>query len=146
MALDLKLENYIAQSLPMLHQLIRDLCAIPAPSHHEEKRAAFCKRWFDENGCSDAFIDDAMNVICPYNVAENNDLIVFMAHTDTVFSDTNPLPFDERDGRMYCPGVTDDTASLAVLMICAQYMLQNRSPSKCGGLLWQIPVKRVWAT
>ena len=29
-----------------LKQLIRDLCAIPAPSHHEEKRAVFLKRYW----------------------------------------------------------------------------------------------------
>ena len=69
------------------------LCALPAPSHHEELRAAFCKRWFEENGFSGVIIDDAMNVICPLNVTESNDLAVLMAHTDTVFPDTQPMPF-----------------------------------------------------
>lgn len=31
-------------------QIVRDLCNIPAPSHHEEKRAEYCKNWFEKNG------------------------------------------------------------------------------------------------
>lgn len=127
-----KMERYLAESQEELRQLIRELCAIPAPSNREEKRAAFCKRWFEENGGENVTVDEALNVICPYNVTEDNDLAVFMAHTDTVFPDTEPLPFAEHDGKMFCPGVTDDTAQLAVLMICARYVLKNRIPTECG--------------
>ena len=66
-----------------------------------------------------------MNVIAPVNVTNSNDLTVIMAHTDTVFPDLEPMPFEEKDGYMYCPGVGDDTANLAVLMICARYYMQN---------------------
>ena len=76
-------------------QLIRDLCAIPAPSHHEEKRAEFCKKWFENNGFSNVTIDEALNVIAPLNVTADNKLTVIMAHTDTVFPDTEPMPFSE---------------------------------------------------
>ena len=120
-----ELESYIIESLPELHQLIRDLCAIPAPSHHEEKRAEFCRDWFKKNGGEDVYVDDALNVICPLGVGQDNGIAVYMAHTDTVFPDLEPMPFLEKDGKMFCPGVTDDTANLAVLMICARYFLQK---------------------
>ena len=42
MALSENLERYIEFCREEIRQLIRDLCAIPAPSHHEEARAAFC--------------------------------------------------------------------------------------------------------
>ena len=106
-------------------QLVRDMCAIPAPSNHEEKRAEFCKNWFEKNGFKNVEIDSALNVIAPVNVTENNDLTVIMAHTDTVFPDLEPMPLSEKDGYMYCPGVGDDTANLAVLMICARYYKDN---------------------
>ena len=38
-----KLTAYINETLPELHDLIVTLCGIPAPSHHEEKRAEFCR-------------------------------------------------------------------------------------------------------
>ena len=128
------LEQYIRGSQEELKQLIRELCAIPAPSHHEENRAAFCLDWFERNGGENVVIDEALNVICPYRVTEDNDVVVIMAHTDTVFPDTEPMPFREKDGVMYCPGVTDDTANLAVLMICARYIMQHRLPTDAGVL------------
>ena len=38
-----ELKRYIDASLPELYRLIEKLCGIPAPSHHEERRAEFCK-------------------------------------------------------------------------------------------------------
>ena len=34
-----EMRSYIQEHLEDVKQIIRDLCAIPAPSHHEEKRA-----------------------------------------------------------------------------------------------------------
>jgi len=127
-----EMESYIRESLPELKQLIRDLCAIPAPTGHEEARAAFCREWFIQNGAENATIDSALNVICPLDTDKADALTVFMAHTDTVFPDMQPLPFVEEGGRMRCPGVTDDTANLAVMMICARYLILNRIPMKTG--------------
>lgn len=133
MKLTAHMEQYIRQCKDELLQLIRDLCAIPAPSHHEERRAAFCRDWFEKH-CGSAHTDEALNAIFPWNDTGNNDLIVCMAHTDTVFPDLEPLPFSESDGKMYCPGVTDDTANLAVLMICARYAAQYMNPGTSGFL------------
>ena len=132
MALPKDAERYVQASQEELKQLIRDLCAIPSPSHHEEKRAAFIRDWFEKNGAGDVEIDEAKNVLCRYGVTEDNAVVVLMAHTDTVFPDTEPMPFREEGDRMYCPGVTDDTAQLAVLMLCARYVLRNALPVKTG--------------
>ena len=57
-----------------------------------------------------------------------------MAHTDTVFPELTPLPFSEDEEFMYSPGVTDDTANLAVLMVCARYFKDNFKGGKDGVL------------
>lgn len=124
--------SYIQDSTEDIRQLIRDLCAIPAPSHHEEKRAEYCRAWFRANGFEDVQIDEALNAVCRYQVTDGNDLVVFMAHTDTVFPDTEPMPFREDEKKMYAPGVCDDTANLAVLMVCARYFVQRKKQAKCG--------------
>ena len=126
------MEQYLLQSQEDIKALIRQLCAIPAPSHHEENRAAFCREWFEKAGGEGVYIDEAWNVICPYNVTENNPVVVFMAHTDTVFPDTEPMPFRETGDFFYSPGVCDDTGNLAVMMVCARYFLQNKLPAKTG--------------
>ncbi|MCQ2437344.1 MAG: M20/M25/M40 family metallo-hydrolase [Clostridia bacterium] len=132
MILTEKMEAYVVEHQEELKQLIRDLCAIPAPSHHEEKRAAFCKQWFEANGGKNVTIDEALNVSCPVGVTDDNEVVVFMGHTDTVFPDTEPMPFREDAEKFYCPGVVDDTANLSVMMICAKYFLENGIPGKTG--------------
>jgi len=132
MKLNREMEAYIRASQEELKQLIRDLCRIPAPLGCEDARAEFCRRWFAENGAQEVYIDEAKNVICTLGDTGSNELIAFTAHTDTVFPDTEPMPFEEKDGMMYCPGVTDDTASLAVMMICARYLFQNGWTGDCG--------------
>lgn len=127
-----EMESYLAASQEELKQLIRDLCAIPAPSHHEEKRAEFCKAWFEANGGKGVYIDEALNVICPHHITEDNRVVVFMAHTDTVFPDLEPMPFVETEEIFQCPGVGDDTANLAAMMICARYFLRNDVAPKTG--------------
>ena len=126
------MKNYITDCQEELKQLIRDLCAIPAPSGMEQQRAAFCKTWFEKAGGKGVYIDDALNVICPHHVTQNGPVTVFMAHTDTVFPDLEPLPFVETEDTFQCPGVGDDTANLAVMMLCARYFLQNDIAPKQG--------------
>ena len=119
-----ELKAYIQETLPELKELIIELCGIPAPSHHEEKRAEFCRDWLLRNGASpeQVRIDEALNVVCEVP-GETEEVIVFMAHTDTVFPDREPMPYHEENGRMLCPGIGDDTANLAVLLMLARYVL-----------------------
>ena len=119
-----ELKAYIQETLPELKELIIELCGIPAPSHHEEKRAGFCRDWLLRNGASpeQVRIDEALNVVCEVP-GETEEVIVFMAHTDTVFPDREPMPYHEENGRMFCPGIGDDTANLAVLLMLARYVL-----------------------
>ena len=130
-----KLAAYAKEVQAETEQIIRDLCQIPAPSHHEEQRAEYCKNWFMKNGFPEVFTDEALNVIVPVNVKDNQPLTVMMAHTDTVFPDTKPMPFREENGFMYAPGITDDTANLAVLMVCARFFKEN-PPEQSGSWLF----------
>lgn len=132
--LDAAMEEYAKSVQPELLDLLRAMCAIPAPSHHEEKRAEFCKAWFLRNGFADVRIDPALNVLAPvgFDLDGKEGFDVIMAHTDTVFPDTEPMPMREENGFMYCPGVTDDTANLAVLMVCARYYREHPSDGRRG--------------
>lgn len=104
--------------------LLKTLAAIPAPSHHEERRAEFIKNWLLENGAEAVTIDEAKDVILSLGKTDGTRLTV-MAHTDVVFPDTAPLPVREENGRLYAPGVGDDTANVAALMLCAKFFLSN---------------------
>lgn len=105
--------------------LLRELAVIPAPSHQEEKRGAFCLKWLKEQGAEGAYIDEAGNVIFPYHCRENRKCVAFMAHMDVVFPDTDALPLVETPERLEAPGIGDDTANLVNLLMCVKYVLQN---------------------
>ena len=83
--------------------LLLTLAQIPAPSNFEEKRAEFILNWLHANGGTDAYMDDALNVILPLGVTEMNHLAVFAAHSDVVFPDTTPLPLRIEEGKVFCP-------------------------------------------
>ena len=124
--------QYLKDSEEETLKLIETLCGIPAPSHHEEKRAEFVKTWLTENGAKDVVIDEALNVLCPVGCEGRDDIVVFLAHTDTVFPDMEPMSFTRDEEYIYSPGVSDDTASLAVLMMIARYVAQNNLIPSCG--------------
>lgn len=126
------IKEFVKKHTEELFVLHKEMCLIPAPSYKEDARAEFCKRWFDKNCGVGAYIDEAKNVIFPYEADGSNALTVICAHTDTVFPDTEPMPFVDDGEKLCCPGVGDDTASLAVMMLVAKYFTENNIKTKSG--------------
>lgn len=129
------IKNYVKENEALLLQTLKELCAIPAPSGKEEKRAAYCKQWLDNVGAKGVYIDEALNVVFPLNCEGSNEITVFVAHTDTVFPDLEPMPYVDDGEKIHCPGVGDDTASLAVLLLLAKYYVEN-DLKPAGGYLF----------
>lgn len=119
------IKDFVKNNTVLMYDTLRELCAIPAPSHHEEKRAAYCKAWLEREGLTGVYIDDALNVVCPINCDGSDTITVIVAHTDTVFPDTEPMPYVDDGETIRCPGVGDDTASLAMLLLTAKYFYEN---------------------
>ena len=128
--------NYLDVHADEALQLLIDLAQIPAPSNQEEMRAEFCLRWLQSRGAENAYIDEALNVVYPVGDDGENDLMVFMAHSDVVFPDMESLRLKIEDGRIYCPGVGDDTANAVALLTAAGYIAEKKLvPRGCGVLL-----------
>lgn len=98
----------------------RELCPIPSPSHHEGKRVEYIKNTLTSWGINSE-IDGAKNVIVKIE-GKSPETVVFEAHTDVVFPDTEELPFSEDEEKVYCPGCGDDTANVAILMVMTKYI------------------------
>lgn len=120
------IQKYLKNNKESVLETLRELCKIPAPSHMEDERAAYCKVWLEERGAEGVYIDEAKNVVFPINCEGSRKITVFVAHTDTVFPDREPLPFKEDAENIYSPGVGDDTACLSVLLHTAKYYIENR--------------------
>lgn len=117
--------RYIEEHSREAYELLLTLARIPAPSNHEEKRAEFCREWLDAQGAKGVYVDEALNVVYPVDVREGEPVEVYMAHTDVVFPDEEELPLKVEDGRIYCPGVGDDTACLVCLLLAAKYIAEH---------------------
>lgn len=116
-------------------ELIRQLCLIPAFSGQEEQRAAFISAWLKNCGAENVFIDAAGNVCLPFGDVTAKGLRVYIAHMDTVFPMDTPLIFKEEGGRLLAPGVGDDTANVAALMLLAREWIADRVQPPCPVLI-----------
>ncbi|MDO5425408.1 MAG: M20/M25/M40 family metallo-hydrolase [Eubacteriales bacterium] len=130
-----RLETFVKEHQDEVKGLLWELCKIPAPSHYEERRAAFIKEWLENQGAKGVFIDEAKNVIYPYRYEEGKPTALFMAHTDTVFPDMESMGVREEGGKMFSPGVGDDTANVAILLLMAKYAAQYQPETK-GNLIF----------
>ncbi len=117
----LKFSNEKFDALLKLH---KELCLIPAPSHFEDERAKYILKYLQDAGIDNAYIDEAKNVICTLG-APSEKMIVFMAHTDTVFPMETPLNYIDDGEKILCPGAGDDTGSLAGMLTCVKYMAEH---------------------
>lgn len=124
--------QYIKNNKNELFDLLRDLCLIPAPSHYEDARASYCKAWLEGIGAQGVYIDSAKNVVFPIGCASSDEITVIAAHTDTVFPDTEPMPYVDDGEYIRCPGVGDDTANVAVLLMTAKFFVEKHIIPKDG--------------
>ncbi|MBQ8835258.1 MAG: M20/M25/M40 family metallo-hydrolase [Oscillospiraceae bacterium] len=130
------IHDYLDRHRREAFDLLVELAQIPAPSHHEEKRAQFCLDWLKAQGAETAYIDEALNVVYPIGCTGDDPLMVFMAHSDVVFPDTTSLPLTIADGKIHCPGVGDDTANVVALLMASKYITELKLiPKDCGILL-----------
>ena len=126
------IKNYIMENKGLMLESLKELCGIPAPSHFEHKRAEYCKNWLEKVGAEGVYIDQALNVIWGLNCENSDEITVFAAHTDTVFPDMEPMPYLDDGEKIHCPGASDDTASVAVLLMMAKFFLEQKLVPKKG--------------
>ena len=95
---------------------LRMLTEIEAPPFKEQKRAeAFLAR-LQALGLTNAAIDAEGNVVGVRKGTGNGPKLVISAHLDTVFPSGTDVKVKERDGKLYAPGISDNTRGLAVLL------------------------------
>lgn len=103
----------------LINRLIEMAIAIqqvPAPTFAEEARAAFVREKFLAEGMSDVSIDEMGNV-CARLPGKDPTLspLVVSAHLDTVFPADTDLRISRENGRIYGPGIGDNSLGVASL-------------------------------
>lgn len=88
-----------------------------APFKERELRSPMFKEKLAKYGAVDCFVDSHDNAF-GYVRGGDGPVVVVEAHLDTVFDASTPLNVTEKDGRISCPGIGDDTAGLANVLSC----------------------------
>lgn len=89
--------GFIHEHLKDNFKLLTTLGKIPAPSHQEDKRAAFCLEYIKSLGAESVTIDAAKNVVCEIGCEGKEQVVILSAHTDVVFPDLDELKAAGRD-------------------------------------------------
>jgi tripeptide aminopeptidase len=105
---------------------LKMLTEIEAPPFKEQKRAeAFLAR-VKALGLADAKIDAEGNVVALRKGTGNGPKLLVSAHLDTVFPAGTDVKVKERDGKLYAPGISDDTRGLSVLLSWLKVLNDNK--------------------
>ena len=88
---------------------------INAPSKHEQERAKFLESLLRKHKLEIRY-DSAGNLIATRKGTGSGPVAVFDAHMDTVFQPGLKIKAEVRDGRVYAPGVGDDTRNIEALL------------------------------
>jgi len=91
---------------------------VPAPTFEEGKRAEFVRGLFEKEGLSDVFIDDVGNVFGRFQVEGRRSQVkplIVSAHLDTVFPIETDLKIRREEGKVFGPGIGDNSLGVAAL-------------------------------
>ena len=89
---------------------------INAPSGKEAERAAFIEKLLRGYGTLEVRRDAAGNIVATRRGSGGGPTVVIDAHMDTVFQEGLKIKAEVRDGRVYAPGVGDDTRNVEAML------------------------------
>jgi tripeptide aminopeptidase len=92
------------------------LTEINAPSGQEKPRAAYIEKLLRKYKLQEIHTDATGNLIAVRKGTGGGPTVVFDAHLDTVFQPGLQIKTTIRDGRIYAPGVGDDTRNIEALL------------------------------
>lgn len=99
--------------------IVREWSAITeinAPSGHEQERASYLEKLLRTYKLQDIHYDAAHNLIAVRKGTGGGPTVAFDAHMDTVFQPGLKIKTEIRDGRIYAPGIGDDTRNVEALL------------------------------
>ena len=113
---------------------------INAPSGQEQQRAKYIERLLRQYRLDDVHYDSAGNLIAVRKGSGGGPVIVFDAHMDTVFQSGLQIKATIRDGKIYAPGIGDDTRNVEALLATIRALNEAKIKTK-GDLVFVFTVQ-----
>lgn len=98
---------------------------IPAPTFAEQRRARHVQQAMRSLDLNDVRIDDVYNVYGCIPGRQRGPGVLITAHTDTVFAEHTDLTVRRDGDRIYGPGISDNSVSVAALLHLARVLQQH---------------------
>jgi tripeptide aminopeptidase len=113
---------------------------INAPSGQEQPRAKYIEGLLRSYHLDDVHFDSAGNLIAVRKGTGGGPVIVFDAHLDTVFQPGLQIKAAVRDGKVYAPGIGDDTRNIEALLATIRALNEAKVKTK-GDLVFVFTVE-----
>lgn len=113
----------------------KEICAISAPTFHEEVRGDDYRNRFNQLGLENVEKDSIGNVLGLIRGSGQGPRLVVAAHLDTVFPEGTDTRVKEKDGKFYAPGIADDTRGLAEIL-CLVRAIKESGVRPLGDILF----------
>lgn len=100
-------------------RILREWIAITeinAPSGKERERAEFIKKLLSGYKLDQIYFDRTGNLVAVRKGTGDGPTVVIDAHLDTVFQEGLKIKAEIRDGRVYAPGIGDDTRNIEAML------------------------------
>src|SRR2546422_1728742 len=113
---------------------------INAPSGQEQQRAKYIESLLRKYHLDDVHYDSVGNLIAVRKGNGGGPVIVFDAHMDTVFQPGLQIKATIRDGKVYAPGIGDDTRNVEALLTTIRALNEAKIKTK-GDLVFVFTVE-----
>src|SRR6266567_1279552 len=138
---DIKAANdYIDRNHEIILREWIAITEINAPSGQEQQRAKYIESLLRKDHLDDIHYDSAGNLIAVRKGAGGGPVIVFDAHLDTVFQPGLQIKATIRDGKIYAPGIGDDTRNIEALLATIRALNDAKIKTK-GNLVFVFTVE-----
>ncbi len=131
--------NYIDEHRGQILHEWGEITEENAPSGQEKKRAAYVYRLLKKLKLDELRYDGAGNLIAVRKGTGGGPRVVFDAHLDTVFQPGLDIEPKIRDGKIFAPGVGDDTRNIEALLASLRALERARVRTK-GDLVFVFTV------
>src|SRR5262249_47524442 len=113
---------------------------INAPSGQEQQRAKYIEALLRKYRLDDIHYDATGNLVAVRRGSGAGPVIVFDAHMDTVFQPGLQIKATVRDGKIFAPGIGDDTRNIEALLATIRALDAARIKTK-GDLVFVFTVQ-----
>jgi len=120
------LHGFLETHKTKIYSTLSEVCEIPAPTFHEEKKMEYLAGKLREFGLKEVRIDKTGNALGKL-IGNSSDkkFVLISAHGDTACEAPLPIKVTEKDGHLFAHGICDNTAGVTAILTFLKYLREE---------------------